>query len=391
MSEYCEQENSCVRCLRSSPIASLLGLVLVLIGGGAFAGGTIFARRYLINLVNEPELFPYLDYVVYLLIGAIGLFSLVAYLLCALSSGRNAKHCFESSRKSACGRCCNMTLILCLVLGLLLWTATVCVMTYPVMSIALLLHRDSGPSRLYLSTMNIPILSRDGRSPTLARLRAYSQTPRLQRLKRSRKLQLDDLSESLPSSNAYDEFAHSDFKWPDQPDSVAVPSMPVEIGDSEMGSPGSSDLRAYPDHGASSTRQHGNEILNETARLGMNLHNQIPQLNIPDVVQSGTSLARQGLAKFESLFFKCDQDSLDLSYYGLYDSKGMPIRLNRKDFETSIRDVFICCCIAVAGIFLLLLGYIQITICTAMNFARLQERRYYEASDAGEEGVALQQ
>ncbi|KAF8562242.1 hypothetical protein P879_10209 [Paragonimus westermani] len=357
--------------------------------------------------------FPYLDYVVYLLIGAIGLFSLLAYLLCALSSGRNAKHCFESSRKSACGRCCNMTvsfteefigfsttrflytfslvLILCLVLGLLLWTAAVCVMTYPVMSIALLLHRDSGPSRLYLSTINIPILSRDGRSPTHAGSSTYSQAHRLQRLKKSQQSQLDDLSEGLPSSSAYDEFSHSDFKWPDQPDSVAVPSLPVDIGDSDTGSPGSSDLRTYPGHGASSTRQLGNEIINETVRLGTNVHNQIPQLNIPDVVQSGTNLARQSLAKFESLFFKCDKDSLDLSYYGLYDSKGMPICLNRKEFETSIRDVFICCCIAVAGIFLLLLGYIQITICTAMNFARLQERRYYEASDAGEEGVALQQ
>ncbi|KAF6771089.1 hypothetical protein AHF37_09503 [Paragonimus kellicotti] len=184
------------------------------------------------------------------------------------------------------------------------------------MSIALLLHRDSGPSRLYLSTMNIPMLSRDGRSPTRAGLSAYSQTPRLQRLKRSRKLQLDDLSEGLPSSNAYDEFAHSDFKWPDQPDSIAVPSMPVDVGDSGMGSPGSSDLKTYPNHGTSSTRQHDNEIINETARLGTNLHNQIPQLSIPDVVQSGANFARQGLTKLESLFFKCDQDSLDLSYYG---------------------------------------------------------------------------
>ncbi|KAA3676518.1 uncharacterized protein DEA37_0002630 [Paragonimus westermani] len=336
------------------------------------------------------RVFPYLDYVVYLLIGAIGLFSLLAYLLCALSSGRNAKHCFESSRKSACGRCCNMTLILCLVLGLLLWTAAVCVMTFPVMSIALLLHRDSGPSRLYLSTINIPILSRDGRS-LHAGSSAYSQAHRLQRLKKSRQSQLDDLSEGLQSSSAYDEFSHSDFKWPDQPDSVAVPSLPVDIGDSDTDSPGSSDLRTYPGHGASSTRQLGNAIINETVRLGTNVHNQIPQLNIPDVVQSGTNLAMQSLAKFESLFFKCDKDWLDLSYYGLYDSKGMPICLNRTEFETSIRDVFICCCIAVAGIFLLLLGYIQITICTAMNFARLQERRYYEASDAGEEGVALQQ
>lgn len=49
-------ENACVRCLRSSPIASLLGFIVVLIGGGAFGGATIFARRYLIALLDAPNL-----------------------------------------------------------------------------------------------------------------------------------------------------------------------------------------------------------------------------------------------------------------------------------------------------------------------------------------------
>lgn len=35
---------------------------------------------------------------------------------------------------------------------------------------------------------------------------------------------------------------------------------------------------------------------------------------------------------------------------------------------------------------------LQIVICAAMNFARMQEARYYEASsEVGEEGLALQQ
>ncbi|KAL3316116.1 hypothetical protein Ciccas_005239 [Cichlidogyrus casuarinus] len=149
-------DSGCKRCLRSSPIPSLIGMIFVLLGGTAFGTGVIFARSFLIELVNKPapEILPYMDYVVYGLVGAIALFTVLAYLLCAISSGQNAKDCFDTSGKSSCGRCCNMfvspasicqakvLLILCLFFGVLLWIGIVCLLAYSVISVSFLTHRQ---------------------------------------------------------------------------------------------------------------------------------------------------------------------------------------------------------------------------------------------------------
>lgn len=50
-----------------------------------------------------------MDYTVYAIVGATGLFVVIIYIICAVSSGWNAKRCFEGSRATCCGRCLNST------------------------------------------------------------------------------------------------------------------------------------------------------------------------------------------------------------------------------------------------------------------------------------------
>ncbi|KAM3178359.1 hypothetical protein ACTXT7_002752 [Hymenolepis weldensis] len=57
--------------------------------------------------LNLP--FPYMDYTVYAIVGATGLFAIIVYIICAVSSGWNAKRCFEGTRATSCGRCMNAT------------------------------------------------------------------------------------------------------------------------------------------------------------------------------------------------------------------------------------------------------------------------------------------
>ncbi|CAH8490573.1 unnamed protein product [Heterobilharzia americana] len=367
-----EGENSCVRCLRSSPIASLIGFIIVLLGGGAFGGAIIFARRYLITLLNAPNLFPYLDYAIYGLVGAIGLFSLLAYLLCALSSGWNAKHCFESSRKACCGRCCNMTLIILLVIAVILWSAIACLVSYPVVSIALLLYRNEGPTRLRLASV--------GRLST-----SYHELPaEFMAPSNSYTREMLDLSERQMKRRDIEEWL------PDQSGGIdSIDNKNVLITD---------EVRENLQTDASNL----NKGILATATSPKMVDQPPPVISSSDGKSSTLKLSSEKLLNTvmeralsvpESikLFYQCSQDTFDLSYYGLYDQNGLPIHIARANFTERIHDILVCVVIAIAGIFLLLFGYIQIVICTAMNYARMQEARYYETSDAGEEGVALQQ
>ncbi|KAM7535152.1 hypothetical protein Aperf_G00000101038 [Anoplocephala perfoliata] len=158
MSEFYEYESSCTRCLRSSPLVSLLLMILVFLGGTAFGVGTIYGRKRLYDLLKVDHLFPYMDYAVYAIVGATGLFVIIVYIICAVSSGWNAKRCFEGTRATSCGRCMNATLLVCLVLAVLFWTLVSCLLTYPVMSGALLLYRDAGPARSLSSDAFVPVV-----------------------------------------------------------------------------------------------------------------------------------------------------------------------------------------------------------------------------------------
>ncbi|KAH9284625.1 hypothetical protein ECG_02422 [Echinococcus granulosus] len=147
MPEFYEYESTCTRCLRSSPLPSLLLMILVFLGGIAFGVGAIFGLRRLSELLNVDPLFPYMDYAIYAIVGATGLFVIIVYIICAISSGWNAKRCFEGTRATACGRCMNSTLLVCLIFAIFFWALVACLLTYPIMSGALLLYRDAGPAR----------------------------------------------------------------------------------------------------------------------------------------------------------------------------------------------------------------------------------------------------
>lgn len=384
MSDYYEGENSCVRCLRSSPIASLLGFIAVLVGGGAFGGATIFARRFLDDMLNAPHLFPCLEYTVYGLVGATGLFSAMAYFVCAISSGRNAKQCFESSRKSVCGRCCNMLSIICLVFGLLLWTAIMCLMSYSLISVTLLMHRQEGPTRLRLASITPSGLVRSQRSR-----QDWTEFGHMQQFQPKVIQALQPLEEERNS------FGDSDSDWSDssiihgEPSTSNYPNIQevestIQRDPSRVHLAGGNDLtdnRAFL------------AVKNMTSNPNVILSNQVPQ-SLPEKLQEqGKQLVNRAMDMTESIkqFFKCDPNAFDLSYYGLYDENGLPIHVTRDIFISKVPSILICVCVATGGILLMIIGYLQILLCMAMNYARLQERRYYEPSDAGEEGVALQQ
>lgn len=380
MSEYYEGDNSCVRCLRSSPIASLVGFIIVLLGGGAFGGAIIFARRYLITLLNAPNLFPYLDYAIYGLVGAIGLFSLLAYLLCALSSGWNAKHYFESSRKACCGRCCNMTLIILLVTAVILWSAIACLVSYPVVSIALLLYRNEGPSRLRLASVGqMTSFNHDGQVNFPSSSSSYIR----EMFNSNRKIiKRRDTEEWFPDDpNDFNTVENTVAVPDDIPDNLHTdPSNLSKDLTATVTSPKMVDqpppvISSFSDNKLSSSSIPSKSSLKP---LSKNIVKQVMNgaLSIPESIK---------------LFYQCSQETFDLSYYGLYDASGLPIHIARANFPERTYDILVCVILAVAGIFLLLFGHIQIIICTAMNYARMQEARYYETSDIGEEGVALQQ
>ncbi|CAH8452451.1 hypothetical protein MS3_00008644 [Schistosoma haematobium] len=383
MSEYYEGDNSCVRCLRSSPIASLVGFIIVLLGGGAFGGAIIFARRYLITLLNAPNLFPYLDYAIYGLVGAIGLFSLLAYLLCALSSGWNAKHYFESSRKACCGRCCNMTLIILLVTAVILWSAIACLVSYPVVSIALLLYRNEGPSRLRLASVGqMTSAYHDGQVNFLSPSSSYTREMFNTNGKIIKRRDTEEWFPNHPSDFDTDE---STIAIPDdiQDNLQTDPSTLSRDLTATVTSPKMVDqpppvISSFVDDNLPSSSSSSVPSKSSLKPLSKKIIKQVMNdaLSIPESIK---------------LFHQCSQETFDLSYYGLYDTNGLPIHIARANFSERIYDILVCVILAIAGIFLLLFGYIQIIICTAMNYARMQEARYYETSDVGEEGVALQQ
>ncbi|VUZ39269.1 unnamed protein product [Hymenolepis diminuta] len=122
-------------------------MILVFLGGTAFGVGTIYGRKFFYELLEVDHLFPYMDYTVYAIVGATGLFAIIVYIICAVSSGWNAKRCFEGTRATSCGRCMNATLIVCLISAVLFWTLVSCLLTYPIMSSAFLLYRNDGPAR----------------------------------------------------------------------------------------------------------------------------------------------------------------------------------------------------------------------------------------------------
>ncbi|KAH8852927.1 hypothetical protein EWB00_004622 [Schistosoma japonicum] len=385
MTEYYEEDNSCVRCLRSSPIASLIGFIIVLFGGGAFGGAIIFARRYLITLLNAPNLFQYLDYAIYGLVGAIGLFSLLAYLLCALSSGWNAKHYFESSRKACCGRCCNMTLIILLVMAVVLWSAIACLVSYPVVSIALLLYRNDGPNRLRLASVGR--LTTGYHDSQVNFLHPSNSYTREMLNFNGKMLKRRDTEEWYPNYSSDFDAVESDIVVPDDShDNLQTNTF--NLSKEFTATAASPKMVDQPPPVVSSLEDASSPSSSSSSSPSSSFSpSQLPSEKVLKQVMNGALSISESI----KLFYQCSQETFDLSYYGLYDPNGLPIHIARANFTERIYDIFVCVILAVAGIFLILFGYIQIIICTAMNYARMQEARYYETSDIGEEGVALQQ
>jgi len=297
MSEFYEYESSGARCLRSAPIASMMAFVIVLLGGTAFGVGTIYSRKKLLELLDVDHLLPYLDYSVYAIVGATGLFVIIGYIICTVSSGWNAKRCFEGSKKTTCGRCLNVTLLTFLVLAVIFWVLVSALISYPVTSMALLLYRDNGPVR----------------SVTWNR-----QT------------------------------RQADFPRP-----LGVPAPPSTIGEQVIETPITEDPKP----------------VNIQPRVSPGILGNPPQII--------------------SNFFKCNEGMIDLSYYGFYDDKGFPLMMPSRILDVKIRNVLAFACVGLFGALLTMFGFLLMTCCVAINYARLMEMRYYDPSDNGDETIRL--
>ncbi|VDP79404.1 unnamed protein product [Echinostoma caproni] len=303
-------------------------------------------------------------------------------------------------------------LIVLLVLAIVIWSALACLMSYPVMSIAFLWYRNEGATRLRLASLDLPGMIRQTRAipfdPTMS---AHSQVVRSVNsahrfLKQSPQIQLQQPGDPV------------DYQLPGEPpdtSSIYGENTPEGINNWSKVAADADDLQDI-------TREHHPDNYDPT-RAGQALADRVDTVvdqsqargtevgrNATDLFRSsadefkdsvttqakdyGQRLINKALSASESIamFFKCSADSIDLSYYGLYDAQGLPIYVARNNLEARTQNILICVCIGISGIFLLILGYLQIVICTAMNYARMQETRYYEASsEVGEEGVALQQ
>lgn len=69
---------------------------------------------------------------------------------------------------------------------------------------------------------------------------------------------------------------------------------------------------------------------------------------------------------------------LDLSYYGVFKDSSSPFNLSRAAFAMEANNILVCFSIAMGGAIFIIIGMIQLAVCTAMNYARLEELRYYE-------------
>ncbi|KAH8852925.1 hypothetical protein EWB00_004622 [Schistosoma japonicum] len=310
MTEYYEEDNSCVRCLRSSPIASLIGFIIVLFGGGAFGGAIIFARRYLITLLNAPNLFQYLDYAIYGLVGAIGLFSLLAYLLCALSSGWNAKHYFESSRKACCGRCCNMTLIILLVMAVVLWSAIACLVSYPVVSIALLLYRNDGPNRLRLASVGR--LTTGYHDSQVNFLHPSNSYTREMLNFNGKMLKRRDTEEWYPNYSSDFDAVESDIVVPDDShDNLQTNTF--NLSKEFTATAASPKMVDQPPPVVSSLEDASSPSSSSSSSPSSSFSpSQLPSEKVLKQVMNGALSISESI----KLFYQCSQETFDLSYYG---------------------------------------------------------------------------
>jgi len=134
----------CCSCLRSSPCASLFGLVIGLFGIGAFCGGCIFGRRLSAQLLHIDAIFPfYADYISYGVLASTVVFLFVVYIINAFSTGWNSKHFFDSSCRVTCGRCLNMSVIVLLAVALILWCCVLLVTALPIFVHLMLIIRTN--------------------------------------------------------------------------------------------------------------------------------------------------------------------------------------------------------------------------------------------------------
>ncbi|VDK70512.1 unnamed protein product [Dibothriocephalus latus] len=326
-------------------MSALVGLILVLLGGAALGAGVIYARTNLILLTEANHLLPYVDYAVFAVVGATGLFAIITFIVCAVSSGWNAKRFFEGSKKAGCGRCLNTTvssltqtgaahwclpvfnwhlrvyanspqthtLLICLILGIILWTLLAALLAYPITSMSLLLYRDMGPTRVNSRTrMGTEVVARPLR--TARQASAESGGP--------------DFQPRIPP--------------------YGRPMSPIK----PIGMPPSEDHLRKLDRSLS------------------------PIPNPHDLI---------------SQYFQCSALSVDLSYYGLYDDKGYPLTITSMNLNLRIRNTMIFSSLSFVGNLFVLFGYLLMLVCVAMNCSKLQEARYYDPSESGDDVIRLNQ
>lgn len=390
MSECGETSNSSVHCSRGYPVASLIGFILILVGAGIFSGAAVFMRRHLASLLEQPHLLQFLDYVVYGLLGTVLLFAFLAYFLCALSSGRNAKRCYGSGHKISCGCCINMTLIVGLVAGVLLWAAIACLTAYPVISATLLHQRQEGPTRLLLAPLSITDLDESRRYNPLRKPKFFGEQVSTRILRTQRDEASSGFTLPVPhhSKGPVSKDDETKLSWSPGTSYSQIPSVYVDQNSEEA-------VNAVP------LQEVSEQLTSEQHKFVSHPPDLNTHIKADEVGDRMRKLQSLGLRKLgqeaESLlgaatkFFRCASNVVDLSYYGLYDEEGLPVCKPATRTNEITGEVLICSAIALAGVFMVIIGHVQIAICVAINYTRLQRYRYYKCSVTGEENESLHQ
>ncbi|XP_013380366.1 uncharacterized protein LOC106151575 isoform X2 [Lingula anatina] len=133
-----EQDRGCLACMASVPCASLIAWIIMLVGIGGFTASMIIGVRRLREMLADPDWMYMMEDVtigICVSVVVVGTFLLV---VASLSSGKNSRHVFSTTKKNAFGRSLN---IVCLIFAYtfhVVWLLICCALTLPLFLLILL-------------------------------------------------------------------------------------------------------------------------------------------------------------------------------------------------------------------------------------------------------------
>ncbi|XP_074650873.1 proteolipid protein DM beta-like isoform X2 [Tubulanus polymorphus] len=147
---------SCCRCLAGIPCRTLTALIMILLGIGGYAGGTVVGFMRVRKLLDH-QMYDYLEFIVMGVCIGTGVFGLLFFTLGALSTGWTARHVFNTTKKNACARALNVVGLVIAFILLIGWGATTAVTMTPVVLLTLFYHlHDSGIKCIDMKNYGFP-------------------------------------------------------------------------------------------------------------------------------------------------------------------------------------------------------------------------------------------